>query len=285
MGVNNDWSKGIAFVPNPDNGGEFMLLNQQISNSEDAVKVVLVDSDGKSVGYYATVKESPCSAKVSYDKDGNIKLPDGTYDFYYKAGEIYITPSPSSIKLVLMGVNNDWTTGIELVPNPDKDGEYMLLEQPINNSKDAIKVVKKTPCGDDFYHTIKSGSACGSNDSNDNNNIKLPTGTYDFYFKDGEIYITPSPSAIKYVLMGVKGDWATGIELEHKGDNEMMLLGQESSKATDEIKIVKSPCPADGETKRQEIKELIAELSKTYDNLEGKVFSAIKGSYIKGWND
>jgi len=52
-----------------------------------------------------------------------------------------------------------------------------------------------------------------------------------------------------------------------------------------DIKIVKSPCPADGETKRQEIKELIAELSKTYDNLEGKVFSAIKNSYIKGWNE
>ena len=50
-----------------------------------------------------------------------------------------------------------------------------------------------------------------------------------------------------------------------------------------DIKIVKSPCPADGETKRQEIKELIAQLGKTYDNLDGKVFSAIKRSHIKGW--
>ena len=52
-----------------------------------------------------------------------------------------------------------------------------------------------------------------------------------------------------------------------------------------DIPIVKSPCPADGETKRQEIKELIASLSKQYDNLEGKVFSAIRRSAIKGWND
>lgn len=52
-----------------------------------------------------------------------------------------------------------------------------------------------------------------------------------------------------------------------------------------EIKIVKSPCPADGNTKRQEIKELIASLGKTYDNLDGKVFSAIQRSNIKGWND
>lgn len=52
-----------------------------------------------------------------------------------------------------------------------------------------------------------------------------------------------------------------------------------------DIKIVKSPCPADGNTKRQEIKELIASLSKTYDNLDGKVFNAIQRSSIKGWND
>ena len=50
------------------------------------------------------------------------------------------------------------------------------------------------------------------------------------------------------------------------------------------IEIVKSPCPADGATKRQEIKELISSLKKTYDNLDGKVFSAIQNSYIKGWS-
>ena len=183
------------------------------------------------------------------DKDNNIVVKtsvcsDITVNFNSSTKKITVQATFHEPKYVLMGVNNDWTTGIELVPNPDKVGEYMLLEQPINNSKDAIKVVKKTPCGDDFYHTIKSGSACGSNDSNDNNNIKLPTGIYDFYFKEDEgIYITPSPSAIKYVLMGVKGDWITGIELEPKGDNEMMLLGQEISKATDAIKIVKkTPC-------------------------------------------
>ncbi len=51
-----------------------------------------------------------------------------------------------------------------------------------------------------------------------------------------------------------------------------------------EIDIVKSPCPADGTTKRQEIKEFIASLKKDYDNIDVKVFSAIKNSYINGWN-
>ncbi|MBM6828254.1 tRNA 2-thiocytidine biosynthesis protein TtcA [Anaerotignum lactatifermentans] len=50
------------------------------------------------------------------------------------------------------------------------------------------------------------------------------------------------------------------------------------------IQIVKNPCLADGNTKRQETKELLAELSQRYDNLQGKVFSAIQRSKIKGWN-
>ncbi|MCI1931475.1 MAG: tRNA 2-thiocytidine biosynthesis TtcA family protein [Clostridia bacterium] len=49
------------------------------------------------------------------------------------------------------------------------------------------------------------------------------------------------------------------------------------------VPIVKNPCPANGNTKRQEIKELIHDLSKKYDNLDGKIFSAIQRSNIKGW--
>lgn len=51
-----------------------------------------------------------------------------------------------------------------------------------------------------------------------------------------------------------------------------------------DIHIVKNPCLADGNTKRQETKELLAELSQNYDNLQEKVFGAIKRSQIKGWN-
>lgn len=194
MGVNNDWSKGIAFENNPDKRGEFMLLDQQISNSNDAVKVVLVDSDGNKNVYYSSVKDSPCSAKVSNDKDGNIKLPDGTYDFYYKAGEIYITPSPSSIKYVLMGVNGDWTNGIELKASNENDYELVLLGQEISKTEDAIKIVKKTPCGDEFYADVKIESTVpfsGGGSQSAAPNIVLEDGTYDFYFdkNTNQIYI------------------------------------------------------------------------------------------------
>lgn len=51
-----------------------------------------------------------------------------------------------------------------------------------------------------------------------------------------------------------------------------------------EIHIVKNPCLADGNTTRQETKELLATLSKDYDNLQEKVFGAIKRSNLRGWN-
>ena len=205
MGVNNDWSKGIAFVPNPDNAGEFMLLNQQISNSNDAVKVVLVDSDGNSVGYYATVKDSPCSEEVTGGGGNDIKLPDGTYDFYYNAGEVYITPSPSSIKYYLMGVDTDgngetsdnWEadSNYELTPNPEpgKENELVLLGATIP-AANSMKIVKKTPCGDMFYSNVKIESPVPFSGGG-SQNIVLEAGTYDFYFKEdedegrGKIYI------------------------------------------------------------------------------------------------
>ena len=49
------------------------------------------------------------------------------------------------------------------------------------------------------------------------------------------------------------------------------------------ISIVKNPCLADGNTKRQETKQLLYSLSKDYKNLQEKVFGAIQRSDIKGW--
>lgn len=51
------------------------------------------------------------------------------------------------------------------------------------------------------------------------------------------------------------------------------------------ISIVKNPCLADGNTKRQETKELLEALSQKYDNLQGKVFGAIRRSALKGWKN
>lgn len=51
-----------------------------------------------------------------------------------------------------------------------------------------------------------------------------------------------------------------------------------------ELPVVKSTCPADGATKRQDMKELIAELEQRTDKrLKTRLFTAIQNSAIAGW--
>ena len=49
------------------------------------------------------------------------------------------------------------------------------------------------------------------------------------------------------------------------------------------IEPVKSPCPADGYTKREEIKGFINEQRRNYDRFDEKVFGALKRSGLCGW--
>ena len=98
------------------------------------------------------------------------------------------------ITYVLMGVNGDWTTGIELEPNPGNNDEYMLLEQNISRKTDAVKVVKlvngeKT----EYYGNLNSYSNTVPSYDNDWN-LVLESGVHSFYFNvtNGEIYIFQS---------------------------------------------------------------------------------------------
>jgi tRNA(Ile)-lysidine synthase TilS/MesJ len=50
------------------------------------------------------------------------------------------------------------------------------------------------------------------------------------------------------------------------------------------LPVVKNPCPADGASRRQEIKELIADLERTYPNLKQKLFGAVQRYPLYGWN-
>ncbi len=46
---------------------------------------------------------------------------------------------------------------------------------------------------------------------------------------------------------------------------------------------VKSKCPADGNTKRQEIKELVREMNKRYPGYSDKIFSSMQRLPLSGW--
>ena len=50
-----------------------------------------------------------------------------------------------------------------------------------------------------------------------------------------------------------------------------------------ELPIVENPCPANGETRRQEIKELIASLEGRYPDLKQKIFGAMQRHPLYGW--
>lgn len=50
-----------------------------------------------------------------------------------------------------------------------------------------------------------------------------------------------------------------------------------------QLPIKKNPCPADGKTKRQEAKELLAVLKTTVPEVKERIFSAISGAGLDGW--
>ena len=50
------------------------------------------------------------------------------------------------------------------------------------------------------------------------------------------------------------------------------------------LPVVKNSCPADGNTKRQEVKELLHQLNKDFPGLKERMFGAVKRSSISGWD-
>ena len=49
------------------------------------------------------------------------------------------------------------------------------------------------------------------------------------------------------------------------------------------LPVVHNPCPADGSSRRQEIKDLIGQLEKTYPDLKQKLFGSIQRYPLYGW--
>ncbi|MCL2081079.1 MAG: tRNA 2-thiocytidine biosynthesis TtcA family protein [Oscillospiraceae bacterium] len=49
------------------------------------------------------------------------------------------------------------------------------------------------------------------------------------------------------------------------------------------LPIVANPCPANGHTKRQEVKDLLKTLEKSYPGLRHKIFGAMKRHPLQGW--
>ena len=51
------------------------------------------------------------------------------------------------------------------------------------------------------------------------------------------------------------------------------------------VPVVKSPCPADGHTKREYIKNLLRQLNLENPGVKERMFTAIQNGNIKGWSN
>lgn len=50
-----------------------------------------------------------------------------------------------------------------------------------------------------------------------------------------------------------------------------------------DVPVVKSPCPADGHTKREYVKNLVRDINKEAPGVKERMFTAITGGKIEGW--
>jgi Predicted ATPase of the PP-loop superfamily implicated in cell cycle control len=51
------------------------------------------------------------------------------------------------------------------------------------------------------------------------------------------------------------------------------------------LPVIKNPCPMDGTSRRQEVKELVERLSKDYPDLKSKVFGSMQRLPLAGWGE
>jgi tRNA(Ile)-lysidine synthase TilS/MesJ len=50
------------------------------------------------------------------------------------------------------------------------------------------------------------------------------------------------------------------------------------------LPVIDNPCPANGSTKREDVKQLLVELEERYPNLRTKIFGAIQRYPLYGWS-
>ena len=176
------------------------------------------------------------------EHDDNIKMKEAkTFTVIFNPAEnlILFEGLTEKVTYVLMGVNGDWETGIELVPNPKKAGEYMLLGQPIAKATDAVKVVKiegenKTYCQ---FEDVKTGSVTCTED--EHKNIVLEDGFYHFYYEvsANKVFIAAAQIYTRTVPEGDYGTICLNFGAKHyTGATFYEVAGKEGNKVVfDEV--------------------------------------------------
>ena len=203
----NDWAKAHIYTWTPEVAGW-----PGAAMTKEAEQIA-----GKDVYSYKVVKGTTFGGMLfncggDECKTGDLEWQAGHY-YAPSKNKWYATKDDAEkdfavstqISYVLMGIAGDWSTGVQMEPNPDNANEYRLLDLVIAEG-DAVKVVTLTDgaatawCGD-----VEEGSVAYQHDSD--GNIILAPGTYDFYYKlnENKVYIGGEPLSdlvAKYYITG-----------------------------------------------------------------------------------
>lgn len=200
------------------NGNQYELKDIQVK-STDVVKIKLEYACGNVE--YKDLDPASCATSTA---DGITMNGGYYYDFYFKLDtkQLYVganTANPANAtKYYLMGVDTDgngetsdnWEadSNYELTPSqePGKENELVLLGATIP-ATNSMKIVKKTPCGDDYYADVKLSSPVPYSGGG-SQNIVLEAGIYDFYLEKstGKIYIGGTLDNAKVVHLDPKAE-------------------------------------------------------------------------------
>ena len=121
---------------------------------------------------------------------------------------------PDDRECYLMGVDGDWTTGINMTLNPKNNNEFILLDQPI---KDPIKFKVK---GNTEKWTDEVENYNKNGESWVDGNLVLPEGNYDFYFKKDimKVYIARN-TVVTTTANPAEGGTLTGAGVYNNDDD------------------------------------------------------------------
>ena len=163
-----------CYIAGNMNGWEFQEM-EAVTGETNKFTITIVGAKETDEYKYA------CQAEWAYAEviDGG-----GNRTNWSELDEVTAWNKPVIYTYYLMGVNDDWTTGIEMTENPDQEGEYMLTCQPVNGQ------VKIKRVGDDDTEYWFGGKSLkedptnlGTNTEADGDgNIELAAGKYNFYF-------------------------------------------------------------------------------------------------------
>ena len=231
IGSFNGWGKSDAnYEMTYDNG----VYKKEVTFAKGAEFKI---NDGADAWWgYNNLHEVTYKELTKPDDSDNIKVTaEGsiTFTIVFNLSKHLITFEGLTNKYsyVLMGVDGDWDTGIELALNPDATNEYVLKNQIIRSATDAVKVITLDEGGNRIYesNTVKDGSVAYTLTTDGYENIVLADGVYNFWYNiwDG-IYIEKS-AAEDLTLTGVtktifNPSWGKKYTSLDLGENSIQIL-------------------------------------------------------------